>query len=129
MKRLLAVCVAALVVGSVSADDKKEEKKIDAAKLVGKWEITKTQGDVPKGTIVEMTKDGKLKVTAEFNGKKLELEGSYSVDGEKLKTKIKGPDGSEVEDTDTIKSVTDDKLVISDKDGKESELTKMKEKK
>lgn len=123
MKNVLAAVVAIAVVAGINADD-----KIDAGKIVGKWEVQKSGGDVPKGTVVEFTKDGKLTVTIVFNDKSLDISGTYKVDGKKLSVKIKGPDGKEEEDTDEIVSLSDDKLVIKGKDGKESEMTKVKAK-
>lgn len=127
---LAAVAVALVVAGGVRAQDKdakKDDKKVDAAKLVGKWELTKsTDAGAPKGAIVEFTKDMKLKISIEFNGKNLDLDGTYKVDGDKLTVTIKSPDGKEDSDTDTIKSLTDEKVVLLDKEGKETELTKKK---
>jgi uncharacterized protein (TIGR03066 family) len=130
MKNFVAALAVVVFVGAAAAqakkDDaaKKELPKIDAAKLVGTWEITKPSGDIPKGSVVVFDKDMKLKVTIDFNGKKLEIEGTYKVNGDKLEVTVKGPDGKEETDTDTIKSVDDKKLVIVDKDGKEAELEK-----
>jgi uncharacterized protein (TIGR03066 family) len=124
MRGILAACAAAvLVVGGAAADD----KKVDAGKLVGKWELTKsTDENAPKGATVEFTKDSKVTVTLEFNGKKLELMGTYKVDGDKITVKMKSPDGKEEEDTDTIKELTDDKMVLIDKMKKETEFSKKK---
>jgi uncharacterized protein (TIGR03066 family) len=125
MKRVLAAVVFTIVfVAGASADD----KKIDPAKLVGKWELTKSESNnAPKGAIIEFKKDNKLSITVDFNGKSLELSGTYKVDGDKLTVTIKPPDGGkEDSDTDTIKSMTDDKIVLIDKDKKETELTKKK---
>jgi uncharacterized protein (TIGR03066 family) len=125
MKGILAAFAAAIVfVGVVSADD----KKIDATKLVGKWELTKsTDENAPKGAIVEFTKDNKVSITIDFNGKSIELNGTYKVDGDKLTVKITPPGGGkEDEDTDTIKSLTDDMIVLVDKNKKETELKKKK---
>jgi uncharacterized protein (TIGR03066 family) len=125
MKSILAACAAAvLVLGGASAQD----KKIEADKLVGKWELTKsTDENAPKGATVEFTKDNKLTVTIDVGGKKLELMGSYKVDGDKITVKIKSPDGGkEEEDTDTIKELSDDKMVLIDKNKKETEFAKVK---
>jgi uncharacterized protein (TIGR03066 family) len=126
MRGTLAACAAAvLAVGVAAADDK--DKKVDAAKLVGKWELTKsTDENAPKGAMVEFTKDNKVTVTLEFNGKKLELMGTYKVDGDKLTVKMKSPDGKEEEDTDTVKELSDDKMVLIDKNKKETEFAKAK---
>ena len=126
MKGILAAFAIVVALGTTTAEDKKDDKKIDAAKLVGKWEVTKAaEGGAPKGTIVELTKDGKLIVMAEISGEKKEYKGTYKVDGDKLKTEIE-IEGTTQKDEDTIKTLTDDKLVIVDKDGKENELTKKK---
>src|SRR5262245_3327925 len=125
MRRVLAAVVCAIVfVAGASADD----KKIDPAKLLGKWELTKSEsGNAPKGAIIEFMKDNKMSINVDFNGKSLKLEGTYKVDGDKLTVTIKPPDGGkEDSDTDTIKSLTDDKIVLIDKDKKETELTKKK---
>jgi uncharacterized protein (TIGR03066 family) len=125
MKRVLAaVAFAVVFIAGASADD----KKIDPAKLVGKWELTKSEsGNAPKGAIIEFKKDNKLSITVDFNGKSLTLDGTYKVDGDKLTVTIKPPDGGkEDSDTDTIKSLTDDKIILIDKDKKETELTKKK---
>ena len=125
MKGILAACAAAvLVVGGASAQD----KKIDAGKLVGKWELTKsTDENAPKGATVEFTKDNKLTVSIDVGGKKVELMGTYKVDGDKITVKIKSPDGGkEEEDTDTIKELSEDKMVLIDKNKKETEFTKSK---
>lgn|SRR5262245_7210639 len=116
-----AVAVAFVFVGSARAED----KKIDAAKLVGKWELTKaSNGGLPKGSVVEFTKDGKLTVTLSDEAK-TQFSGTYKVDGDKFMYKVKFMD-MEHEGTDTIKSLTDDKAVFLDKDGKEEEWTKKK---
>jgi uncharacterized protein (TIGR03066 family) len=125
MNRLLAAVAAVVVlVGASSAQD----KKIDPAKLVGKWELTKSDSEnAPKGAIVEFAKDNKLTITIDAGGKEFKVSGTYKVDGDKLTVTIKPPDGGkEDSETDTIKSLTDDKVVLIDKDKKETELTKKK---
>jgi uncharacterized protein (TIGR03066 family) len=127
MKKFAAL-VLVLFVGSAFADDKKEEKKdakIDAAKLVGTWELVKGSDDVPKGMVIEFTKDGKLTAKFEIEGKKIEMVGTYTLDGAKLKYKVKA-EGMEHEDEDTITTLTDEKIVMVDKDKKESEWKKKK---
>lgn len=116
--------VMALVVfgaGLVRADDK---KAVDKDKLVGKWKVIKAEG-VPPGTIVEFTKDGKMKISIEMDGMKLDLDGTYKVEGDKLHTAMKLGDKEE-KDIDTIKTLTADKLSIIDKEGKAADLEKVK---
>ncbi len=124
MKGFLAACAAAVVfVGAARADD----KKVDPAKLVGKWEWTNSDDpSAPKGATGEFTKDNKITMSGEIDGKKLDLSGTYKVDGDKLIVKISVEGGKDSEDTDTIQTLTDDKLVLVDKDKKTNELTKKK---
>jgi len=123
MKGILAAFAAAVVfVGPAAADD-----KVDAAKLVGKWELTKSSDEnAPKGAMVEFTKDNKVTITFNANGKEVKLEGTYKVEADKLTVKLSLPGGKDNEDTDTVKSLTDDKLVLIDKEKKENEFTKKK---
>src|SRR5262245_10362404 len=94
-RSLLLACFAAGLIGYAAsaaddADKDKKDKAVDKAKLVGTWELVKTDAKdaPPPGTLVEFTKDGKLKVTVEVGEKKVTLNGTYSVDGDKLKTKM-----------------------------------------
>jgi uncharacterized protein (TIGR03066 family) len=125
MKGILAAFAAAIViviVGTTSAAD-----KVDAAKLVGKWELTKSSDPMaPKDAVVEFTKDNKVTITFKFNDKDFTLHGTYKVDGDKLTVKVSVEGGKDNEDTDTIKTLTDDMLVLIDKDKKENEFKKKK---
>ena len=93
--------------GSAKADD--------TAKLLGKWEVTKSGGETPMGAIVEFAKDGKMTANATLEGKEIKLAGTYKLDGKKLKVNLtlneqkidheftvtfKGDDGLELEDAD-----------------------------
>jgi uncharacterized protein (TIGR03066 family) len=124
MKAIVAALAAVVVaLGGVRADD----KKVDPAKLIGKWELTKsTDPKAPKGATVEFTKDNKLVVVAEIEGTKREFTGTYKVDGDKLSVKLNFGDAKDNEDTDTIQSLTDEKLVLIDKDKQQNEFTKKK---
>lgn len=130
MKSFLATFTVAILVlsGSAAQEKKAEPTKVDATKLVGKWELTKsTEKDAPLGAIVVFEKDGKVSLTAKIDGKEQKFSGTYEVKGDKLIATINPPDGSKGEaQTDTIKSLTDDKVVLVDKDGQETELTKKK---
>ncbi len=108
------VCAAVLglvtvfaLTGSAKADD--------TAKLLGKWEITKSAGETPVGTVVEFAKDGKMTANLTLDGKDVKLDGTYKLDGKKLKVNLtlneqkidheftvtfKGDDGLELEDAD-----------------------------
>jgi uncharacterized protein (TIGR03066 family) len=133
MKVILAACVAAGVLFGVAAaqdkkDPKKDDKKVDAVKLLGRWELTRSTLDPrPKSAIVEFTKDNKVTVAVTAgNGKEDKYTGTYKVDGDKLTVKLTIPGETDQEDTDTIQTLTDEKLLLIDKDKKETEFAKKK---
>jgi len=88
-----------------------EKKELsNKEKIIGTWELTKSDGDVPVGSILEFTKDGKLKLTAKIDGKEVNLTQNYAVDGDKLSTSdLNRVDGWI---TTKIKKLTDTELVI-----------------
>jgi uncharacterized protein (TIGR03066 family) len=121
--RLAAVGVAVclLTIGA------RAEDKADYAKLiVGKWEATKTdEGTLPKGAIVEFTKDGKIKITVKEGDKEMTLEGTYKLSGNKFDLVLKMGDMEHTE-TITIKKITETEANTVDKDGKTVDLTRKK---
>ena len=116
------VALVSLAGGLARGDDKKgDDKKVDKAKLVGVWKET---GPNATPALVEFTADGKLIIWEEKEKKKV-LEGSYTLDGNKLSTSLKIAD-VEQKDSDTIKSLTDDKMTLVDKNGKENNFERAK---
>ena len=77
--RLLA---AGMMVCVLTGSARTEDKKPDNAKLiVGKWEVTKADKELPVGTVLELGKDGKGKITAKRGGRDDVLEFLYKVEG------------------------------------------------
>jgi len=103
-------------------------KSTNAEKIIGKWEVTKTEAaeGVPVGTIVEFQKDGKVTLSLKIQEASIALTGTYKVEKDKLTITMKGPDGKEVSETDTIKILNDTTLVLIEKDKKETEFKKKK---
>jgi uncharacterized protein (TIGR03066 family) len=119
MKTLLATVVCALAFTANAKAD-------DTPKLVGKWEITKSTGDTPVGAIVEFTKNGKLLVEIQLDGKEMKLEGTYKLDGKKLSVKLTLNEQKVEHDfTITLKD-KDETLELKDKDDKVDTLKKKK---
>ncbi len=118
---ILAALMACLFTFAASA----EEKKVDYAKMiVGKWEVIK--GDaLPKGTIVEFAKDGKLNVTMKKDGKDVSFEHSYKVDGKMIEIAMK-KDGKDSTFTITIESFSDKEFTTKNAEGKTVTLSKTK---
>lgn len=116
----LTVC---LIGGGMRA----EEKKTDYAKLlVGKWEATKVdEGTLPKGSIVEFTKDGKLKVIAKENGQDMTIDGTYKVEENKFTITVKIGE-EEHSNAIIITKINDKEMATKDKDGKVVELVRKK---
>lgn len=114
---ILGVAMAACV-GSAHAQDD------NGKKIVGVWEVTKSASELPPGTTVEFTKDGKLRIALKKDGTELAIDGSYKVEKDKLMIKVKLSE--EVDSTSTIKKLTDDALEIEDKDKKLDVLKKKK---
>ena len=121
--RLVAVmAVVCLAVTGARADEKADYAK----KIVGKWELTKVEeGGLPKGTLVEFGKDGKVKVTVKAEDKEQVLEGTYKVEGESLMLTMKvGED--ERKQTITLLKLDDKVMHTKNEMGKMSELTRKK---
>jgi len=119
LKWLAAVAVVGLV-GPARADEK------DYAKLiVGTWEVTKAdENTVPKGAVIEFSKDGKVKYTGKKGDTIETREGTYKLAGSKLTVTVKEEEKDKSQ-TVTISKLTETELAVDD-DGKKAELTKKK---
>jgi len=121
-KWLGLVAVAAVMASTAAAQEKGDLAK----KIVGKWEVTKAdEGTVPKGTTVEFTKDGKMKVSGKEGGMDIALEGTYKAEKDSFTMTLKVND---MEHSQTIKvtKITDTAMSTEDKDGKKVELERKK---
>lgn len=118
--RILVASVAVLVLaGFVGAAD----EKIDAKKLIGKWEPAKAE----KGAVMvlDIQEKGKLVLSITFGDKTEKVEGTYKVDGNKMEVELAFGGKSEKE-TLTILKLTDTELVTKDSKGKEDSLKRAK---
>ena len=93
------------------------EDKIDAKLLLGKWEPEKKPDGVDK-LVVEYKKDDKISVEVETQGMKLNFEGTYKVEGDKLSIKI-DINGNEQNQKRKITKLTADEMVTTDEESKE----------
>jgi uncharacterized protein (TIGR03066 family) len=117
-----ALCAAAMglamvfaLTGSARADD--------AEKLLGKWEVTKSTGDTPVGTVVDFQKGGKMTAAVTLDGKELKLTGTYKLDGKKLKINLTLND-QKVEHDFTVKFKGKEEIELEDNDKKVDTLKK-----
>ncbi len=102
------------------------DTKIDAKKLVGKWEPKEKKA----GAVftLEFTKDGKIHISVSQGGKEFKVSGTYKVDGDKVSTKLNAG-GKEISETHTITKLTDTELISKDEKGMEESLVRVKAKK
>jgi uncharacterized protein (TIGR03066 family) len=121
MKTLRWLAVG-LVVGLLGAGARAEEKADYAKMVVGKWEVTKAdEGTVPVGTVIEFTKDGKLKGTVKKGDEDAAIEGKYKVEGDAfLLTMNQG--GEERTRKITITKISDKEMATKNQEGKTVEL-------
>jgi uncharacterized protein (TIGR03066 family) len=92
-------------------------------KLVGTWEVVKTESDAPKGATLEFTKDGKFKV--KMGPKGPSMEGNYKIEGDKI-VQSATVNGKEMKESATVTKLTDTELVTKDEKGKTDEFKKVK---
>jgi uncharacterized protein (TIGR03066 family) len=116
------VAVAVLMSATAPAQEKGDLAK----KLVGKWEVKKADaGTVPEGTLVEFSKDGKMKVSAKKDGTEMAFEGTYKVGKDSFTMTLKV---GEMEKSQTIKvtEITETMMKTEGEDGKKVELERKK---
>ena len=119
--RLLCAAGLGLLVfvlaGSARADD--------TAKLVGKWEVTKSGGETPVGTTIEFTKDGKAIARVTLDGKDLKFNGTYKLVGPKLRLDLVLNE-QKLDQEFTVKFNGDDEMTLEDVKKKTDTLKKKK---
>lgn len=137
---LLAALTAGLLLAgqSVAAPIPKEDKakkKTTEEKVMGKWKLVKTDAQLPEGFefVIEYGAKGKLTFTRtatdDKDAKPFVSEGKYEVKGDDKIDWTISEGGNERGEVSTIKTLTDDKLVIEDPDGIKEEFERVVEKK
>jgi len=122
MKALKVLAVACLVAAVGRAEDKPDYAKM----IVGKWEVTKAdEGTLPKGSIVEFTKDGKFTSREKLGDKDVTFEGTYKVTGDKFDLDLKMGDQS-IKVSITITKLTADEMHTKNDQGQVVEVKKVK---
>ncbi|WP_439631803.1 TIGR03066 family protein [Gemmata sp.] len=121
-----AVLCAVVVLGFAGATAAGQDQKIDAKKLIGKWEAAKAKEGAPK-MVVEFAEAGKVTLTVTVGDKSEKIDGTYKVDGNKVEV-VMALGGKEEKETFTVSKLTDDEMVSKDSKGKEETLKKVKAK-
>ncbi len=91
MRAVVITLVAVGLLGTVNTGRAADDNKV---LIVGTWEIVYSDAkDVPVGTKLEFTKDGKMKLTVKVDGKEVTVDaGGYKVDKDVLT--LTGPEGN-----------------------------------
>jgi len=124
MKNLLLLSCVLTVAGLSCSVATAQESK--AKLLLGKWEVTKSGPEsLPEGTIVEFSKDGKVKLTRELMGKSMSAEATYTIDGDKF-TIVDKMDKKVRKQTIKIIKISDEALTTENEKGTTVELKRKK---
>lgn len=117
-----AAIVSLVVIGfagfACAADD-----KIDAKKLIGKWEPAKESKELKM--VLDIQEKGKLELTVTVGEKSDKVTGTYALEGNKMTVELSF-NGKTKKDTMTITKLTDTEFVTKDEKGKEEAMKKVK---
>jgi len=121
--RLMAagVLVCVLAVGTRAGDEKDYPKLV-----VGKWKVVKaTPGTFPLGTILDLSKDDKVRVIRGQDGKESIHAGTYEVDGATIVITVTVA-GEEQKHTLTVTKISDTEMATDHGGGGTIEFKKEK---
>ena len=90
-------------------------------KLVGSWIVTK--GNAPPNAVLTFSKDGKLVMSVDLQGKELKLEGTYTLKDNAITSKLSF-NGKEMVEVHKIKKLTETELHTEDEKGMVDEFKK-----
>jgi uncharacterized protein (TIGR03066 family) len=112
----ILVVLSLTLVGTAGGDN--------AKKLVGLWEVTKSDS-APPGATVEFTGGGKMQLRAKLGDKELKIDGTYELKGDDIISTLTFAGQTKTE-TNKIKKLTDKQLVVEDEKGKVEEYKRVK---
>lgn len=104
----------------------------DEKLVVGTWKLTKTsQGDLPEDlkAILEVMKDGKFKLTMARGDEKDMNSGTWKLDGKKITVEFTEGSRKGMKETDTVKELTEKKMVLVDENETTEYWERVEEKK
>lgn len=120
MLRTIAVAVVMFTAVVLTAADK--------SKLEGTWKLDKSDSELPKGAsaVIVFEKNGTFNMKIEVGTTKVELPGTWTLDGDKLTVVQKDPTGKQKTETMKIEKLDDTDLVTIDEKGKKDQFKKSK---
>jgi uncharacterized protein (TIGR03066 family) len=102
-------------------------KPLDATKLiVGKWEVTKSDEELPAGGVLEFTGNGNIRSTFKKDGKPTTFEGTYTVEKDVLTFTVKVGDETLSEKV-RISNISDTEMTTVDNNGKALQFKKLRD--
>jgi uncharacterized protein (TIGR03066 family) len=90
---VMRLVVSGVILCVLFVESRAEDKTDNATRVIGKWQVVKaTPGTFPLGTLLDLSKDDKVKVTAKRDDKEVIHEGTYNVEGANIiiTVKVKG---------------------------------------
>jgi uncharacterized protein (TIGR03066 family) len=109
-----------VALGATTREDKLGE--VSKEKLVGVWEVTR--GELPKGSTMEFTRDGKVKLVLKVDKEQVAVNGTYVLDATNLKMVLL-VDGKEIKDKWKVVKLSDTELAWKDEKNMVEELKRV----
>ncbi|MBM3979644.1 MAG: hypothetical protein FJ304_05060 [Planctomycetes bacterium] len=94
--------------------------------IVGKWEVVKSDEEIPAGGVLEFTANGKVRSTFKKDAKATTLEGTYALEKDVLTLTVKLGDETLTEKI-LIRSISDTEMTTLAKNGKGVEFKKLRD--
>lgn len=119
MKRALGLALGCFFLSPAlaRAEDPKPED------LLGTWELAEDAAKVPRGSVFDFQKDGRLVVTATVGGEKKTFDFKYEL---RAKEQVLAFTANGKTDTTAVVSLTKDELVCKDNDGTTAKFKRAK---
>jgi uncharacterized protein (TIGR03066 family) len=118
----MRAAIVSLVVFGFAGGAPAADEKIDAKKLIGKWEPAK---DEKVKMVLEIQDKGKLELSVTIGEKTEKVAGTYTLEGNKLTVEMSF-NGKTMKETMTVVKLTDTELVTKDPAGKEEAMKRVK---
>jgi uncharacterized protein (TIGR03066 family) len=122
LRVLAAGLILCVLAAGIRADDEKDNAKL----VVGKWKVDKASPNTfPIGTVLDLSKEDKVKVLGKRDDKEFVHEGTYKLDADKIVITVK-VEGQEQQHILTITKIGDKVMVTDHKGGGTIEFMKEK---
>jgi uncharacterized protein (TIGR03066 family) len=126
---LIALLIFGVVATLRGGPEDEKKRKGNREKLIGVWEFVNPK-ELPRGSTLEFTNDGKLKLTYQPDPEKERdkytvIPGTYKVEKGMINVSMPGADGKDQKQTLKIIELTESTLVTKDEKGHDDEFKKL----